>query len=634
MNTKKKKILFILGCCAIALVLAVVVFAITFDINSYRARIETAASSATALEIRINGKMELSFFPLALSAKDIRVANKGAEIISVESLKLRTELMPLLKNQLKVTGCELVKPVVTIVKDADGTYNFESSEKKSTEGRPGETFSFNELKLSKGILVYLDGKTGEKTELKEFNLAINDLSLGNTPGDIVENISFKGTLDCKEILQRDYRIENLRATVKSTKGIFNFQPLTIGDLVYIDDKTGDKTELKEINLAINDLSLGNTPGDIIENITFKGTLGCKKILQRNYRIENLQATAKSIKGIFNLQPLTIGDFVYIDSKTGEQSELKEINLAINNLSLGNTRGDIIKNIAFTGTLGCKEIRKKALNIGGIMSPVSMAKGVIFLNPLSMNIFGSKCEGDVTIDESGVDAVYKINLKVSKLDFVKLEESFGTKKIIDGKGDLIASLTIKEKQNRNLISSMDGIFSIRGDSLVIYAMDLDKVLSAYETSQQFNLVDLGAFFVAGPLSTFALKGYRYGDVYNQTRGGQSTITQFISHWKIKDGVAYAKDCALATRHNRIALKGRLNLVSERYDNVIVALLDDKGCAKVKQSISGPFGNPQVGAVSVGESLAAPILNLYKKAKSLIQGGKCEVFYNGSVRQPPQ
>ncbi|MDP3048008.1 MAG: AsmA-like C-terminal region-containing protein, partial [Thermodesulfovibrionales bacterium] len=241
-------------------------------------------------------------------------------------------------------------------------------------------------------------------------------------------------------------------------------------------------------------------------------------------------------------------------------------------------------------------------------------------------------GDATADKSEADAVYKINLKISKLDFEKLQESFGTKKVIGGKGDLHASLTMKEKGSRNLMSSMDGTFSLRGDNLVIYTMDLDTVLSKYETSQKFNLVDLGAFFIAGPLGTVALKGYRYGDVYHQTQGGQGAITQFISQWKIRDGVADATDCALATHHNRVALKGKLNLVSERYDNVIVALLDDKGCAKFKQSISGPFGSPEVGAVSAVGSLAEPIFDLYRKAKRFVQGGKCEVFYNGAVQQP--
>jgi uncharacterized protein involved in outer membrane biogenesis len=473
MKAKKKKVLFILGGGAATLVLVVVIFALTFDINSYRPRIEAAASGATGLEVRINGKTGLSFFPFGVSAKDIHVANEGGEILSLENLKLGAELMPLLKKQLKVTSCELVKPAVTIVKDADGKYNFESTEKKST--KPGAAFSLNEIKLSKGVIVYLDKKTGEKTEFKDFNLAIKDLSIA---------------------------------------------------------------------------------------------------------------------------------------------------------------GNVIKNASFTGSFDCKEVRKRDLKINNVKSSIKAEKGVIYLMSLTMDIFGAKAEGDATADKSEVDAVYKINLKVLKLDFEKLQESFGTKKVIGGKGDLYASLTMKEKGSRNLMSSMDGTFSLRGDNLVMYTMDLDKVLSSYETSQKFNLVDLGAFFIAGPLSTVALKGYRYGDVYNQTRGGLGTITQFISHWKIKNGVADATDCALATHHNRVALKGKLDLVSKRYDNVIVALLDDKGCAKFKQGISGSFGSPQVGAVSAVESLAGPIFNLYRKAKRFVQGGKCEVFYNGSVQQPPK
>jgi AsmA protein len=164
------------------------------------------------------------------------------------------------------------------------------------------------------------------------------------------------------------------------------------------------------------------------------------------------------------------------------------------------------------------------------------------------------------------------------------------------------------------------------------MDLDKVLSAYASSQKFHLVDLGAYFIVGPLGAVALKGYRYGDIYYQSQGGKGTITQFISHWKIKNGEADATDCALATHHNRVALKGKLDLVNDRFDNVTVALLDDKGCPRFKQSISGSFGSPSVGTVSAVESLAGPFLNLYRKAKRFVQGGKCEVFYDGTVQQP--
>ena len=139
-------------------------------------------------------------------------------------------------------------------------------------------------------------------------------------------------------------------------------------------------------------------------------------------------------------------------------------------------------------------------------------------------------------------------------------------------------------------------------------------------------------IAGPLGTVALEGYRYGDLYYQSQGGQGTIVQLVSHWNITNGEADVTDCALATHYNRVALKGNLNLVSKRFDKVTVALLDEKGCAKFKQTISGSFDSPQMGTVSAIKSLAGPIANLYKKAKRFVQAGKYEVFYNGSVQQP--
>jgi AsmA protein len=421
--------------------------------------------------------MGLSFFPFGISVKDVHVANEGSEILFLESLQLRAELLPLLKKQLKVRACELVSPVVTIVKDVEGKYNFENTKKTSTIGWPGPDSGLNELNVSKGALVYLDKKTGKKTEWKEINMTTRDLSMADTSESIIKNISFTGSFDCQEVLQKDLKIENLKGPLKADKGVFSLKPLTI------------------------------------------------------------------------------------------------------------------------------------------------------------DIFGGKGEGDFMADESPADPAYKLNLKVSKLDFEKIEEFFGAKKVIGGKGDLSASLTIKGKGRHNLMSNLDGTFSLRGDNLISYTMDADKLLSSYKGTQQFHLVDLAAYFFVGPLGSVALTGYRYGNLYyEQARGGRGTISQFISHWKIENGEADAVDCALATSHNRVALKGKLNLVTKQYDNVTVAILDDKGCALFKQTVSGPFGSPKMGKVSSIESLAGPIIDLYRKAKRFAQGGKCEVFYNGSVQQP--
>ncbi len=472
MGAERKKVLMIAGVAALV-VIAAIVLVKSFDINSYKPRIESAASEATGLDVRIRGKVALAFFPFGVSAADIHVADRGKDILSLDRLRVGVALIPLLKKQLRVTSCRLVRPAVTIVRDEEGRYNFEG-----TGRRPARkaVFRMKELTLSEGALVYLNSKTRERTELKGVSGTIRDVSIGDAGKYSMKALSFSGHLECGEVLYRGFSIGNVRGTIEA------------------------------------------------------------------------------------------------------------------------------------------------------------AKGAVLLKPFTMDIFGSKGEGDASAEWPEVGAVYTINLRIPQLDFQRLEEAFGARKLIGGKGDLAASLSLKETGTSTVMSGMDGTFSLQGDNLVIYTMDLDRVLSSYESSQKFNLVDLGAYYLAGPLSIVALKAYHYGDVYWQTRGGQGLITRFVSHWKITGGVAEATDCALATPHNRVALKGRLDLAAERFDKVTVALLDGKGCAKFKQSVSGSFGNPKVGAVSALESLAGPISDLYHKTKRLVEGGKCEVFYNGAVPQP--
>jgi hypothetical protein len=90
--------------------------------------------------------------------------------------------------------------------------------------------------------------------------------------------------------------------------------------------------------------------------------------------------------------------------------------------------------------------------------------------------------------------------------------------------------------------------------------------------------------------------------------------------------------MATKKHRVALTGRVNFVSEQFDDVTVALVDARGCARVKQKIHGPLRKPVVEKPSVLTSLAGPALNLLKQARDLFTDEPCELFYTGSVPAP--
>jgi len=182
-------------------------------------------------------------------------------------------------------------------------------------------------------------------------------------------------------------------------------------------------------------------------------------------------------------------------------------------------------------------------------------------------------------------------------------------------------------------TLRGTVSLRGEDLTLHGIDIDAVLSKMEEAQQLNLADVGAFLLAGPLGPAVTKGYSFGGVYGAgAKGGESRLTRLVSDWTVRDGMAEAKDVAFATRKNRIALKGNLDIVHERFVDVTVAVLDEKGCAKLRQKISGPFRDPQVDKLSALQSAATSILGIFERAKQLMGRSDCVPFYTGSVAHP--
>jgi hypothetical protein len=60
-------------------------------------------------------------------------------------------------------------------------------------------------------------------------------------------------------------------------------------------------------------------------------------------------------------------------------------------------------------------------------------------------------------------------------------------------------------------------------------------------------------------------------------GSTMMRTLVSKWQVEHGVAQAKDAAMATPENRVALKGGLSFINGYFDEVTVALIDAKGCA---------------------------------------------------------
>ena len=66
--------------------------------------------------------------------------------------------------------------------------------------------------------------------MKEINLAVKNLRVADTPGEIIRRISFTGSVTCRELLRKGLRIENITGPVKADKGVYSFKPFTMDAL--------------------------------------------------------------------------------------------------------------------------------------------------------------------------------------------------------------------------------------------------------------------------------------------------------------------------------------------------------------------------------------------------------------------
>ena len=341
------------------------------------------------------------------------------------------------------------------------------------------------------------------------------------------------------------------------------------------------------------------------------------------------AAGESPLPVFEVGKISVkdGHLLYQDEKSGEKVEANGCDLTIKDLSASGKR--LMDTLSLSGTVSCREVKAKGFRVTDTKVALKAGGGTIQASPLKMKISGGEVKGALKGNMLNKSPEYSADLSIAGF---RMEEAPGQAKNIRGAMDLKAHLTAQGRNSDELSKTARGEVSLRGQDLVLLNIDIDRVLEKYEKSQSINIVDVGAFVLAGPLSTVVTKGYDLGGLYKASVGGETTIQRLVSDWKIAKGIARAEDVAFTTKKNRMALKGSLDLAHERFEDVTVAVLNAKGCAVFSQKITGAFRDPRMDKPGMLKSLLNPFISLAEKPIDLLSGGSCEVFYKGSLPHP--
>jgi uncharacterized protein involved in outer membrane biogenesis len=113
-----------------------------------------------------------------------------ADFVRAKDLRIHFRALPLLLGRLRLKEIVLESPVITIVRDARGRYNFtshagdgkngqdsiNSGKKASAEKEDGRLFLVAFLTVSDGTLLYRDLKNGGELTATQINLKVNDFN--------------------------------------------------------------------------------------------------------------------------------------------------------------------------------------------------------------------------------------------------------------------------------------------------------------------------------------------------------------------------------------------------------------------------------------------------------------------------
>lgn len=403
--------------------------------------------------------------------------------------------------------------------------------------------------------------------------------------------------------------------------------------VHIRNRGTEVVTAREARIGINFRSLFRKRVQIEQIVLEHPSISIEKARDGTFNFEKSKTFRRPLPNL-NLAKVSFSDgtFHYLDKQSGKGFEAGDCSLDMSRLQLAERdRPGIMKRLALAAELACGELRTKDYAASGLKVSVAGQRGVFELKPLTMRVFAGQGSGRIQADFTGAAPVYDVRYSLSQFHIDEFLKPLSPQKAAEGSMDFVANLSMQGETVNKLRQTSQGQISLRGKNLILNGHDLDQEFDRYESSQNFNLVDVGALFFAGPVGLVVTKGYNFASLF-QGSGGRSQIRTLVSDWKVERGVAQAQDVAMATNENRVALRGGLDFVNERFDDVTVALIDAKGCIKVQQTIHGSFKQPVLEKPGALKSLTGPVVRLFQQVAGLFPGGACEVFYAGSVASP--
>jgi AsmA protein len=282
-----------------------------------------------------------------------------------------------------------------------------------------------------------------------------------------------------------------------------------------------------------------------------------------------------------------------------------------------------------GRIKADYIKSNSFNFNDLNFNVDVSNGSYIIKSNAVRIFGENAKGNAIITATPFTEIPSFRIIYNDISFraEKMLSAFKEDQVVNGPLELSFNISSTGSEWKTIVRNMNGTIKLSGEGLVLNGFDADEIIENFKRSQNFNLVDLGAVLLAGPVGIAVTKGSDFARILVFNSGKFTNINKLVSNWTVNNGVFEIQDAAFRTNINRIALTGSIGFANQNID-LTIALLNKYGCSIFSQQVYGNLDAPTLGKVKVVGTLLAPVTNLVDD----VTGKDCDVFYIGSVEHP--
>lgn len=480
--------------------------------------------------------------------------------------------------------------------------------------------------------------------------------------DRISNLSFdfQSTITTHDTLAMPniaFVVQNLSAnfdklpnlTLVNTKGIFTmpdsilkldlhefYATLPVGKVDVSGDLTVSPKRLWAFNARLNTI---NFPWTYVKELSAEirtdqePTAKNIPVKDMDLITSHLDISAALITYPFDLNKVDIRDSkISIQTADSKTVSVNTLNIDLENLRFKHPQnsGELTGLKATKGTMSFQQLKVPGLNAVDINLNVIGKNDSLYVDFSSASQAATQEEGNLFMDISKKERMYHLQYFVQGASLEYFMEKFYKKNFMRGEIDYGLDLTTTGSSWAVLKKNLSGEIAITGDSLYLSGVDIDKVLRKFERSQNFNLTDVGAVLIAGPVGLAVTKGTDFVSLATVSLNpkDQTYIHKLNTRWRLDEGQLTTEDVAFATSQNRLAFNGSIDFARDSIPGLTVAVIDANGCSLMDQKLYGKTNELKTGKLNITKTLFGSVINFV----NVVVGKDCKPVYTGSVKAP--